>query len=237
VSEAKKQAIKGHTPRLVCDKFPKVFESDSYKGGDPVYKIKVIGTKVVLAKFLADVEQVAEQALADARADLEKAFEEAKTGKEKGTIKEALAKLATADRPYKPVYDDDGNETDSVIVQFKKAATYKDKKTGEKKAAGRPTVADRHGTPLKQEIMFGGGSEVIVAYEIRPFYTAAVGAGASLRLDGVQLLKVVKPGQADVKFTEQDGEDIDYDSDTSFPQQQSEPAGGSSDNPRDGVDF
>lgn len=220
----KKQYVKGFTPKLVCGPFPKVFEAESFKGGKPVYKIRVIGSKAELSDFLAKVEEVAEQALEDARTTLEDTFKNAKTGKEKGVAKEELAKLKPADRPYKPVYDDDGNETDDIIVQFKQNATYKDKKTQKIMQMRKPAVVDYKGNPLKREIRFGEGSIVIVAYEISPFYTAAVGAGASLRLQGVQIIKAVAGGGGPSFGAQEDGEDIDYDGMGFTPQEADAPA-------------
>ena len=210
MSEEKKQSvIRGFTPRVTCGPWPKVYEAESFQGGRAVYKVRIVAAKAVLEKFIEQAHQVADQALADARAGLEKDFADAKTGKDKGKAKEALAKLEAADLPWKPVYDDDGNETDEVIIQFKAPATYKDKK-GVEKPMRPPVVVDRHGKKLAKQVNFGNGSEIIVAYEMRPFYTAAVGAGVSLRLTGVQLLKVVEGGGYEPKFGEQEGDDIDF---------------------------
>jgi hypothetical protein len=68
-------------------------------------------------------------------------------------------------------------------------------------------VFDAKGTPMK-DVQVWGGSEVKVAYVLRPFYTVMVGAGVQAKLSAVQVIKLVTGGARDAGaygFNEEDG--------------------------------
>ena len=95
----------------------------------------------------------------------------------------------------KPETDKEGNETGTgnVLVKFSMKHTFTSKKSGESFTM-RPTLQDSAGktvSPMKCRV--GGGSTVRVAFTFNPFYTAGLGAGLSLRLVGVQIIKLVEP--------------------------------------------
>lgn len=100
--------------------------------------------------------------------------------------KKKPAKVKQADPPYQR--DED---TGAVSFTFKMNATGKTK-TGEV-FTRQPVIFDKYGKPV-QGMKLGGGSTVRVSYDLFPFYTAMVGAGVSLRLAAVQVLKLVEFG-------------------------------------------
>jgi len=128
--------------------------------------------------------------------------------------------------------DDDLKLAPSVIKPVKE----KDESTGKKVATGlydvkfgmKATVTPRNGEPFTQrptlfdskrnilppdKVQVGHGSELKIAAVVNPWYTAALGAGVSLWLDGVMVMKLVEPGNksADELFGAAD--DIDDDTD------------------------
>jgi len=51
---------------------------------------------------------------------------------------------------------------------------------------------DAKGKPLSDPPNVGGGSKIKVSFQVAPYYTATVGAGLSLRMKAVQILKLVE---------------------------------------------
>lgn len=137
------------------------------------------------------------------KADAAETLKEALDRAYAGSVDKAQAdlgkgkKVKKADMPYQAVVDDEGNETGETKFSFKMTASgvRDDKSTWTR----RPTIFDAKGNPLKAGVKIGGGTEMKVAYQIMPFYTAAVGAGISLRLEAVQILKLVEWGGRDAK--------------------------------------
>ena len=71
----------------------------------------------------------------------------------------------------------------------------------------RPHVVDAKGQPIINTDIFGG-SEVKVSADLIPYYVPANGAGISLRLIGVQILKLqsrAMPSMDSLGFKEEDG--------------------------------
>lgn len=89
-----------------------------------------------------------------------------------------------ADLPFSE--EEDG----SILFNFKMPHKVTSKKTKETYEF-KPAIFDAAGQPLK-DVRLGGGSKVKVAYELRKFYTALVGAGVQLRLRAVQVLDLVE---------------------------------------------
>ena len=115
--------------------------------------------------------------------------------------------MKSADKPYKVVCDEEGNETGEIEFNFKMAASGVSKKT-QKPWTRRPSLFDAKGQPLPADTKVGGGSTIKVSFEIMPFYAPAVGAGLSLRLQAVQVLDLVEYGQRTASaygFEEEDG--------------------------------
>ena len=123
-------------------------------------------------------------------------------------LKKKKAIKPAADKPYKNVTDDEGNETGQVQFNFKMGAGGISAKT-KLPWSRRPNLFDSKGKPLDPtKANIGGGSLVKVAFELFPFYTPLVGAGVSLRLTAVQVLKLVEYNGRDAKsfgFGEEEG--------------------------------
>lgn len=122
-------------------------------------------------------------------------------------------KLKVADQPWRDDTDEEGKETGDILINFKMKASGHSEKTG-RDWTMQPMVVDAKGHELSAKTRVGGGSTVRVSFEIMPFYTAAVGAGISLRLNGVQVLDLVEGGKrssADLGFVEEDGFEVSED--------------------------
>lgn len=113
----------------------------------------------------------------------QKAFAEAKADpKNKGK------KVKLADLPF--AVDD---ETGEVTFTFSTQASGISKKTGEPWVR-KLAVYDAAGVALKPIPKVGGGSVLKVSFEPGAFYTALVGAGVTLRLEAVQIIKLEEWG-------------------------------------------
>jgi hypothetical protein len=86
---------------------------------------------------------------------------------------------------YKPHLDKEGKETGATLFRPKAYATRKTK-SGDVITKTIP-VFDAQGNPTS--IDFGNGSKVRVNFAVRPYYTAAIGAGISLELGAVQVIE------------------------------------------------
>lgn len=134
-------------------------------------------------------------------------------------------KIKWAPEPYFAEVDDAGNLTGNSIFKFKTKAQIvsKDGKVIE----NRVPIFDSKGQPLKDTQVWSG-SELKCSADLIPYYTAVVGAGVSLRLRAVQVIKLVEGsggnaqgfGFAEVKdgyeaptsvetFTEESSEDVE----------------------------
>lgn len=98
-----------------------------------------------------------------------------------------------ADPPYKFEVDNDGNETGFVVINFKAKAMGK-----RKDGTTYPRnlfVCDAAGKPIDtKKVRIYGGSEIKVGFIPAKFYTAAVGAGVTLYLEGVQVIALKTGG-------------------------------------------
>ena len=129
------------------------------------------------------------------KAELEKKLAEAKTGADKGKIKKEIADLKTADSPFKPAFDDDGNETGEVIFTVKTPAQFTRKKD-QKVIKIQPAFFDAGGKKMASVPEIWGGTVGFIAGSLRPFYTAKAGVGVSLRLEAVQIIELSSGGGA-----------------------------------------
>lgn len=103
----------------------------------------------------------------------------------------AKKKVKEAALPWVEVLDEDGNETGDLEFNFKRVAkvTTKDGKKFDVKIP----LFDSQNQPL-EDVDVWGGSTIVIAAEVVPYYTAMVGAGLSLRLKAVQVKKLVQGG-------------------------------------------
>ena len=116
-------------------------------------------------------------------AEIKAALERARKDKPRFRVK-------AADKPYKPVTNDADEPTGEIVFNFKMTASGIDGKT-KQPWQRRPALFDAKGKPLVGKEI-GAGSEIKVAFTINPFYTFLVGAGVSLRLEAVQVIKLVE---------------------------------------------
>ena len=132
-------------------------------------------------------------------------------------VKEALVKLKTKNKkakesdvkrsvlPYKAACDDQGEETGEIELGFKQKAIIKNAKGETFELC--PKVFDASGKELIKTPAIYGGSILRVAYQIVPYNVPALGVGASLRLNAVQIIKLVSGGgdAASYGFGEEEG--------------------------------
>lgn len=107
--------------------------------------------------------------------------------------------LKRAPMPFKDEEGVEGGLSKTLRIKFKLKA-----KAGnaEKSWAQRPIIYDSLGNPYDPVPSIGSGSEIRVAFQVVPYFTAMVGAGVSLRMKAVQVLRLVEftPGDSFVSF-------------------------------------
>lgn len=200
-----KALLKGITPKGVAI-FPWLTKADTKFKAEGEYRIKLKLEGLPATSLIALIDDAFEKAIA-------------LMAEEKAI---AVKKIKRADKPYKAETDQEGNETGAYLFTFKQRAliTLKDGTTKKIKV----DVVDAKKKALPASTPVYGGSEVKVAYEALPFYTAAVGAGLTLRLNAVQVLTLVSAGQRDHGFGEEEGFESD-EGDTPTEGEQSKPSG------------
>jgi|TARA_R100000541_G_scaffold20523_1_gene30343 hypothetical protein len=87
--------------------------------------------------------------------------------------------IKTANPPYFNEVDESGKPTGNVIIKFK--------------SQFKPTIFDSQGSVMTESNIWGG-SEIKVNAEVSPYITTLIGAGVSLRLKAVQVIKYVEGG-------------------------------------------
>jgi hypothetical protein len=104
----------------------------------------------------------------------------------------AKKKVKAANLPWAETFDEEGNEDGFIEFSFKRKAkvTMKDGSQFESKVA----LFDSANNPLPADVSVYGGSTIVIAAEVVPYYTATVGAGITLRLKAVQVKKLVQGG-------------------------------------------
>lgn len=103
-------------------------------------------------------------------------------------------KIKVYDPPYHVVLDEDNNETSQLRFKFSQNAIIT-KKDGTKVKMS-VTIFDSKAQVIKdvQRLSIGSGSVIKVCFKINPWCSPTLGAGVSLRLKAVKLLKVVEGG-------------------------------------------
>jgi hypothetical protein len=151
------------------------------------------------------IEKVADERLEDART---KAKDPAKFDAVKNRAR-ILKELKRADKPYKAILDDNGDETGAYAFTFKQKATFK-LRTGEI-IAKKVDLFDAANKPIAKGVAIYGGTIARIAFEALPFFTPAVGAGLTMRLNAVQVLELKTAGDRDAKSYgfEEEGEGIE----------------------------
>ena len=153
------------------------------------------------AELKAEIDTRMKQTLAAAKKEYPAKVAEAKAKKAKPPKAPELAST--------PYFEDE--ETGDITFTFKMRASGVSKKTN-KPWTAKPRLFDAKGTPIVTDIKLGGGSEIKVNFEPSDFYKPLVGAGVSLRLNAVQVIKLVEWAGGDAKsygFTEEEGFESD----------------------------
>lgn len=161
---------------------------DRYNPDKPEYKISIIYENEEAASDMIEVIKTAQgQAVEDA---VNQAREEAKKKGKKFNEERFRSSLKLANLPIKEELDEDDDPTGRIIVgPFKMRAKgiTKDGREWERQCP----VFDGAGKPIDTEkVPIWGGSIVNVCFYIDTFYTAALGAGVSLKLEAVQVLEL-----------------------------------------------
>lgn len=90
-------------------------------------------------------------------------------------------------RPF--AREDDG----SLVIKVKSKASGVSRKTG-KNWTFRPAQFDGQNNPVPKGTKVGSGSIMRVNFEVAPYWTKMIGVGITLRLNAVQILKLVQFG-------------------------------------------
>lgn len=158
----------------------KRFAKDDNPFGDWKTGLRMKADDPEVQAFLAMLQERYDASVAQAEND-----EEPKAR----AMREKKGKSLRADTPWHDEFDDAGKPTGFVILNLKRRAGGTDEATGEpyhtfidlKDAAGNDI--DR------AKVRIGGGSRIRCAFGVNAFFTAAVGAGISLRLLAVQVIE------------------------------------------------
>lgn len=188
MSNDKKPRLEPVTSPKGVAKFPHLTIPDTkFKAGGE-YHVNVICSRTAAEKTITKLEALAQKAYDDAKAEIEASIASS-TGEKKAKAKKALEALKMGDLPVKPVYDDEGNETDQVEMVFKCNATYKDKAGVEKEI--KPKLFAAGGEDFPKGVDIWSGSIIRASGLINPYYVPGTNmAGVSLRLSAVQVIKV-----------------------------------------------
>lgn len=192
------------TPKGIA-KFPRLDTPDTKFKASGIYSCRLILSAEDSAPIIEEAESMAHAMLAYTKDRLTDDLASEKDGQKKGKLKKALADLKLIDPAYRPVFDDEGEETGSYEFNFKMNATRTDKKTG-KTSKMAPKFFDAKGNEMGVTAIWGG-STLKISGQLSPFYTA-LGVGVSLRLSAVQIIKLVCGGGGDAAsygFNEEEG--------------------------------
>jgi hypothetical protein len=149
--------------------------------------LRLLATDPAAIKLMKEIDDRIDHAVAEAK-------------KNADSPKKAKAVKPCDDKPYRMETDDDDNPTGNVIFNFKMKASGVNRKTKEE-FTRKPALFDAKGEPLPSGVKIGGGSEAKVSFEFFEFPPAGkTGAGVSLRLAGVQIIKLVEWGAGDAEY-------------------------------------
>jgi hypothetical protein len=174
------------TPKLIAV-WPHLHAPDTKFNVDGIYGTKGSLKGELGAQMAAQWDAAIAASVAEAKAD----------AKNKGK------KIKQADAPYSF-----NEETEEYTFNFKLNA--KGKRKDGTVFTQAPALYDARGGKIPAGVRIGGGSTIVVAYELSPFYTALVGAGITARLKAVQVLNLVQFGGTASSFgfdTDEDGFD------------------------------
>lgn len=151
--------------------WPTLIKPDTKFDEDGVYKTKLKANGPQAEAFRELIEKVQQE-------ELERQIQDAEA-KKKGSGK----RVKLADLPLEE--DEDGN----LIFNFKSKAKFKDQKTGQM-VDRKVALFDAKGKGLTHDVKLGTGTVARVSCFVAPFYTALLGAGVTLRIRAVKILKL-----------------------------------------------
>lgn len=206
----KKKAERFNSPKGTA-KFPRLSEPDTKFKKDGEYS-----TKLLLPADAADTKEFLAQLDALSKA----AFDE-----QAAELKPAKAKTLQLYVPYKDEeHHETGEPTGNIEVMFKTGAKYKDRKTGELKDK-KLNLFDSKGKLIESKINVGNGSIIRINFTPFSFYAASGNsAGASLRINAVQILQLKTWGGASAAEYGFGEEPDGYEADTSEKFEDNKPA-------------
>ena len=192
--------VKGFSPAGIAV-FPSLNKPDfKYKKDTGEFKVKLRVTDDEAQPLADKVTALAAAHFDLTQTQLTEQLAEATDGKKKAALKKALTELKLADISITDDVDDEGDPNGFKLINFKSPGCYNSVK--DKDADGEPkkvpikiTIVDGKGIELKNPPEIWGGSKLVVAYELRPFYTDKAGVGISLRLTAVQIIELRTKGQ------------------------------------------
>jgi len=182
--------------------YPRLTSPDTQYDPDGTYHVKM--------KFDSDLPAV-QALMKKIDAWYDEAFEEAVTKSvEDETFKtEAVArkKVKRGDKPYVYVEDEEGDDTNEIIINFKMKAQAKNRKTGEMFPLNPKLYGAGNVLLKKDEIpLIYSGSELKVGYTPVKWYTKQLGASVKLRLEGAKIITLVSGG-SDMDFGDDDDDE------------------------------
>jgi len=187
--------------------WPKLTSPDTKWSPDGEYKVGVILPAEKAADIVTALEEARKKVYQETKAMLQENISQLK-GEKLAKAKKALNDITLGELPCKPVFDEEGNETGDVVLNFKMKAQRKDKKSGSVVQMA-PKLFDASGQPLPKGIEIWGGSTIKVAGQINPYYIPGTNtAGAGLRLSAVQVIALRTSGGGDAAsfgFGKEDG--------------------------------
>lgn len=123
--------------------------------------------------------------------------------------KSKLTKVKEANLPYKDAIDRDKNPIEGML-----SFTFKAKASGKRKDNSlwtfKPAIFDAKGAVIPNTTAIFGGSQLRVAFQMKPYFTEAVGAGVSLKLQAVKVLQLADSNRNAASYgfgEEEDGYD------------------------------
>lgn len=187
---AKQNAVKKFMTPEGTLKYPNLTKPDTKYKSEGEYSAKIILTEADAEPLIEEISEVLEQAKTMAQEQLQETIDSEK-GEKKAKAMAALKNLKAGPLPFKDCVGDDGEPNGLIEFNIKMKASFVSKKDG-KTVHNKPKLFDAAGTEITHKAPnIWGGTRAYVAGSYTPYYTATVGYGVSLRLSGVQIIKLV----------------------------------------------
>lgn len=198
------QKYEQHTSPIGVAVYPHLHAPDTKYNKDGKYSTKV--------RFSGD-DADSMRSLLDSQADaayesaLETLTEKAK-GKTPAARQAYAAKNVIRHTPYEVELDEDGNETDSILVPFNMNAS--GVREDGSRWENRPGLYDGTGALVEPGLRVGGGSRVRIRFFLKPYYMASTKLGSvSPKLVAAQIIELQTWG---ARSAEDYGFDVEEDS-------------------------